>query len=135
MGTGMVLLAVGLVLIVFAPLIGVGFWRRWRHWPSAVATVTKVKVETRRASSGASTNHYWATYRFTDAAGEVHSGKEYMFRRPKKGDEFRLRYDPEQPENSNASSGDRPLLIVLLGALPAAGAALIVWGFLLLYGG
>ena len=131
---GMVMFAVGLVLVVFAPVIGVGFWRRWRQWPRAVATVTKVKERKRRVS-GNETTDIWVTYRFTDAAGEGHSASEYRLRRPEQGAEFTVRYDPEQPEDNNSTGGDRPLLVVLLGVLPAAGVVLVVWGFLRLYGG
>lgn len=131
---GMVMFAVGLVLVVFAPLVGVGFRRRWRTWPRVTATVTKVK-ERKRTENRQPVTDIWITYRFTDADGVARSGSTMVWRRPQKNAEITVRYDPEHLEGSSPTAGDRPLLVVLLGVLPAAGVVLVVWGFLRLYGG
>lgn len=130
----MVMLAVGLLLVVFAPMIGASFWRRWRTWQRTVATVTRVTEKT-RTEQGREVTDTWIRYRFTDAEGRGHTSSETVFRRPKKGAEFTVRYDPANPENSNSTAGDLPLLVMLLGVLPVGGLVLVVWGFLRLYGG
>lgn len=131
---GMVMLTIGLLLLVFAPVIGIGFRRSWRSWPRVTATVTKVK-ERKRTENNHEVTDIWITYRFTDTAGAGRSGSTMVLRRPKKRAEITVRYDPEHPEVSSPTAGDRPLQIVLLGILPAAGVVLVVWGFLRLHAG
>lgn len=133
-GVGLVLLGIGLLLVVFAPIIGTALWRRWRTWLRVRATVTRVRERKRKESTGQEVSDVWITYRFTDAEGQVRSGTEMVLRRPKLKSELTVRYDPAQPELNSPAGGDVPLFVLLFGVLPVAGVVLTIWGFVRLLG-
>ncbi|MEI2714573.1 MAG: DUF3592 domain-containing protein [Nocardioides sp.] len=85
-------------------LIVLGLWTMWkavpftgksRDWITTQATVVKVRQKKNREGDG---YDKLVRYRFLDQAGNEHQGSEQRFLWGKRGDTFRVKYDPLDPD-------------------------------------
>jgi len=93
--------------------------RRRLTWVRVRGTVTSVKD---RSGSDGKTETV-VRYQYVDTEGTQHRGTDSaIFRRPRKGTEMDVRYDPYRPEISEPVSGDLGMsLLVAAGGVFALG--------------
>lgn len=115
--TGVCLVAIMLKYLVIIE-------RRRRTWVPTEATVRNVR--TRQPSASGGDGGTYVNYHYTDTSGQQHIGVDSpWFRKPKRKSKLQVRYDPENPETSEAEMplwGE--LAAVALGIV--AGVALVL---------